>query len=461
MLARLLRVMFWPWKAVLRRKVKTTLADALANTRPGDMPKMKVVGNPPVRLTEEPTPEQVADFVRWRSPTYVGPMSDLVADAAARMLLDTDRPEPFDARRMNHMMITSPSAYLCEREGDWWVFDFSKRHLHPSRKITIRSYRFHAETGEAEIIDHTGRTIRESDALWGSALCHTMCWWCHYIHSGLHNWVHFHLPDCMAEAYTSLASRETVLARLVAPHVRFTARINVAGLWVNQSTDNEPHWYKRLKPWGAARSTAKDFQLGIIENTGSNYADLQGHFERPKQLDTRVPYHAYLTAWYPAIERFVRAIDPHIEADAWEAFVAVLERGFPQIRTIDRVTLLAEFIWQVGVLHITDHMTLYRYMDKHGFHVVPEDIETPFTLDDVGRYDRFRTRGFNQTFVRFNGNPGVDNRLLAVENYRFTEQPLAIAAAQLRADLQAVGRELETRGLLILDTDELLQSVCF
>jgi hypothetical protein len=362
---------------------------------------------------------------------------------------------------MNHMMTTSPSAYLCERDGDWWVFDFSKRSLHPLRKITVRTYRFHAETDEAEIIDHTGRTIRESDALWETALCHMMCWWCHYIHSGLHNWVHFHLPDCMSEAYTSLSDRGTVLARLIAPHVRFTARINMAGLWLNQSTDNGPQWYKRLKPWGAAQSAATEFQLGIIENTASNYADLQGHFDRPKQLDTRVPYYAYLSAWYPPLERFVAAVDPHIEADAWEAFVSVLERGFPHIRTIDRVTLLAEFIWQVGVLHVTDHTTLSQYMDKHGFHVVPEDLEIPFTLDDVGRYDRFRTRTFNQTFVRFNGNPGVDNRLLAVENYRFTEDPLSAAAARLVAELEAAGAELDARGLSILKADELLQSVCY
>src|SRR5690606_9754181 len=102
MLATLLRLVFWPWKALLRRKLKTTLADALANVRPGDMPRMKVVGEPPVRLTEQPTPEQVADFVRWRSPTYVPAMSDWIADAAADMILNRDRPEPFDARMMNH-----------------------------------------------------------------------------------------------------------------------------------------------------------------------------------------------------------------------------------------------------------------------------------------------------------------------------------------------------------------------
>src|SRR5690606_7510099 len=107
------------------------------------------------------------------------------------------------------------------------------------------------------------------------------------------------------------------------------------------------------------------------------------------------------------------------------------------------------------------HMTLFYYMDRHGFHVVPEKLETPFSLDDVGRYDRFRTRGFNQTFVRFNGNPGVDNRLLAVENYRFTEAPLAAAAARLRDDLEAVGQDLRARDLALLDVDELLQSVCF
>jgi hypothetical protein len=460
-LAAFLRFLLLPWKAILRWKIARVLAQAEADARPGDVPKMKVSGDPPVRLTERPTPSQLADFARWRSPTYVEPMSDQVADALALMILDRDRPEPFDAADMNRMMLASPSAYLARRDGDLWDIDFQRVHLYPTRAITIHAYRFHAETGAAEITDARGRVHRQGDPTFETALLHTMCWWSHYIHSGLHNWVHFHLPDVMTEAHNALSDKRSVLARLLGPHVRFTARINIGGLWENESTDNGPDLWKHLKPWGAGQSDAVDFRRGIIENTGSAYADLREHFRLPETFDTRIPYLAFVAPWFQPIDAFVQAVDPYIEDTAWEELCAGLEKGFPTIREIPRVRLLSIFLWQVGVLHVSDHMSYVRFAYKHAFHWVPEDIDEPFRLADVRRFDRFKGRNFYNVFVRYNHRPGLDHSLLDVQNYAFDEAPLAAAAAALREALLAVDADLERRGLSILRAHELLQSVCF
>lgn len=456
-----LRWMISPWKAVLRARLTKALAEAEAAIKPGEMPVMKVVGDPMVRLTGTPTPEQVADFVRWRSPAYVEPMSDQVADSLAKMLRNSDRPEPFTGRDMNRFMTGSPTAYLVVRDGDFWEADFTRCNLHPYRKITIQKYRFHAETGAVEITDAWGRVHREGDALFETALNHTMAWWNHYIHSGLHNWVHFNLPDTMAEAHTALTRKDTVLARLLAPHVRFTSRINMAGLWVNQATNNGPDLLHRLKPWAGGYTSGPDFQRGIIENTGANYDRLDEHFARPRTLDEGVPYLAYLKAWFPAIERFVQAVDPFIEADEWEQVVSILELAMPEIRRFDRVTVLAEFIWQVGVVHVSDHTTFVEIGYRHGFHRVPETLDAPFTLDDVRRTDRFQTRNLYNVFVRFSGLPELRHGLSDIENYGFTEGPLRAAAETMRTELRAVDQDLAARGLRFLPLEKLHQSVCF
>ena len=64
-----------------------------------------------------------------------------LADSLARMLLGTDRPAPFTTADMNEFMTHSPSAWLATRAGDWWVFDFTRTRLYPTRAITIARFK--------------------------------------------------------------------------------------------------------------------------------------------------------------------------------------------------------------------------------------------------------------------------------------------------------------------------------
>jgi hypothetical protein len=447
------------WRRLLERQI--VAAEAAAH-------KVDVSDNlarllaPPVPVSYIANRDQEIDFVKWRSPTYVEPMSDGVVDETVAALLGRNVPEAFDASTLARMALYCPSAYLIKKEGDVYVLDLAALSLFPYRPLTISQFRFNLERSEFAIIDISGRLHKPEDTSWETALAHAMCWMTIANPAGAHNWVHFALPDAAASVHDRMTQRDTTLWRLLAPHLRFTNRINYQALWIQRSSDNAPTFRKALVPWLSMPFYPDQFRGGILRNTQRHYSALPRHFDLPSSLDPEVPYFRFLNDYYAVVERFAAAIDPELEQGAWDEFARGVDAELPGFMRIPRVKALAVLIWQVGVVHICDHLTYFEFGMRYGFMRVPRSLKTPYTRKDVGRWDRWKTRNFMKTFVTFNPNPNLDQRLLNIGAYGFAPASAAgKAAARFKQDLLALDAQLAAEGRALVPVDRMVQSVCF
>ncbi|HVA24835.1 MAG TPA: hypothetical protein VMW62_10615 [Chloroflexota bacterium] len=417
---------------------------------------------PPVPLSKVATKEQELDFVEHRSPTYIPPMTDGVVEETLLAIHNANKPEPFDAAKIAEICLNCAVAYLLRRDGEEWVLDFSRITLFPFRPLTVAQFRFDLERNTFSVIDVGGRTHSPGDPTWETAITHVMAWTTIGVPSGAHNWVHFALPDVAASAHERMAQGDTNVARLLEPHLRFTNRINYQALWIQRGSTNAPTLRKAMVPWISMPYYPDQFRGGILRNTQRHYENLPQHFELPRSLDARVPYFAFLREYYEVVERFATALDPALEEDAWNEFAQLVDRELPGFAAIPRVKALAVLIWQVGVVHICDHLTFYPYALAHGFMKVPPSLFTPFTQRDVSRHDRWKTRSFARTWVNFNPTPGLDQRLINIDAYGFEPGGCASnAAQQFKTDLLDVDARLSAEGRALVPAERMIQSICF
>ncbi len=417
---------------------------------------------PPVPVSRVATKDQELDFLKYRSPSYVGPMSDSVAEETLLALRKANGPKPFDAKTIAEIALNSPMAYITRREGDDWVLDFAGITLFPYQPLTVSQFRFNLEAETFSIIDIGGRTHRPGDPTWETAITHVMAWVTVGIPSGAHNWVHFALPDTAASAEERMKLRDSNVSRLLAVHFRFTNRINYQALWIQRSSANAPTFKKALVPWLHMPFYEDQFRGGILRNTQRHYAKLVDHFDMPRSLDRRIPYFTFLREYYEVCARFAEALDPALEDDAWTEFAGMVERELPGFASVPRAKALGVLIWQVGVVHICDHLTYFPYIMTYGFMKVPQSFSTPYTQRDVSRWDRWKTRNFANAFVNFNPSEGLDQRLINVEAYGFVPDSVAgKAALQFKSDLQALDARLSAAGKAMVPVDRMIQSICF
>lgn len=441
------------WKRSLSRGLDDARAAALAIEGEENLARL---AHPPVAVSRRATREQELDFLQWRSATYFGPMSDGVVDETVDALLGRNAPEPADARKLAEICSTCTTAYLGRKEGSRTVIDFAQLTLFPYRPETVAQFIFDLEAGEFSIVDVGGATHRPGDPSWDTALAHVMCWITISTPSGAHNWVHFGFPDACASVHNRMRRRETSLWKFLAPHLRFTNRINYQALWIQRSSDNGHTLRQRLTPWLAMPYHADQFRGGILRNTTRHYRDLPAHFELPYRLDPTVPYFRFLRAYYDVVERFVSRLP--LEDGAWTEFSEGVDVDFPGFSRIARERALAVLVWQVGVVHLADHLSYVKHALRHGFCWTPHTLHTRYTFADVGRWDRWRTRNFLKTFVNFNPHPELDQRLLNVDAYGFSGEAHQAAEA-FRDELLALdGRLGEDR---IVPVESMVQSVCF
>lgn len=452
-----LRLLLAPLNALWKRSLQRGLADArtaaLALTDDDNLARLAY---PPVAVSRRATKEQELDFLRWRSATYFGPMSDGVVDETIAALFGRNAPAPADAHQLAEICSTCTAAYLGRREGTRTIIDFAQLTLFPYRPETVSQFIFDLEAREFSVVDVGGATHRPGDSTWETALAHVMCWITIAAPSGAHNWVHFGFPDACASVHNRMRHRDTVLWKLLAPHLRFTNRINYQALWIQRSSDNGHSLRQRLTPWLAMPYHAEQFRGGILRNTTRHYRDLPAHFDLPLRLDPAVPYFRFLRAYYDVVERFVARLE--LEDDAWNEFASGVDADFPGFARIVRERALAVLLWQVGVVHLADHASFVKHALHHGFCWVPHTLHTPYTFADVGRWDRWRTRNFLKTFVAFHPHPDLDQRLLNVEAYGFSGDA-AVAAEAFRADLLALDARLGPDR--IVPVEAMVQSVCF
>lgn len=450
----------WLFRLFLTRQIAAARVEA-ERLPPGGN-KLEKFLSPPVPVPVGPTREQELDFLEWRSLTYVEPMTFGVADELALALTGKSKPEAFDEKTLATMARQSALAYLTHREGSETILDFGATTMFPYTPMTVSQFRFDLERERFTIFTVGGRRHEPGDPLWETAVTHAMGWATQCVPAAAHNWVHFAFPDACATAWNELASKDSTVARLIAPHVRFTNRINWQALWVQRGSSHGPSLRKQLIPWMAMPFDAEHFRGGILHNTQEHYRNLSGHFEIPTKLDRETPYFRFLHAYYEVVERFVARLEPSLEDDAWAEFARGVDEQMPGFAAIPRVKALAVLLWQAGVVHLCDHLSFFPYAFRHGFTHLPANLEKPFTRHHVSWFSRWKMRNFLKTWVDFNPSPGLDLRLLNIDAYGFEEgTPARQAALAFRADLLAQDAKLASEGLQFVPVDRMIQSVCF
>ncbi len=410
--------------------------------------------------------EQEQDFLAFRSETYVKPMTQGVAKELAALLLRANAPKAADLEVLKKMFFASAGALITSwnEAEQCFVSDFSA--LRPSffegYYKEIAFFKANPDRNFYQIIDHAGRIYAPGDELWETAVHHLVALYTIAIPMGSHNWVHFCYPEVMGEAVFQKLNRNSILYRMLAPHVRFTNRINYQAVWVQKSTNNTPRLADKMVPWKCFPLYGEDFRDGVIGNTHLHYAELEAHFEYPQTMDQRLPYFRYLKGYYDIIEEFCRNMWPHIEAAEWENLVAAIEEHLPGFGKIDPVKALAVLIWQVSILHGVEHHSYFDLAERYGFTEVKKPIHERFTLKDVSLYNRYRLRCFLNVFVIFNPNEKLDQKLTAIDAYGFAKHTLLERIAQKFArDLRAHDYALQQKGEAIVKLDKIVQSVCY
>ncbi len=411
-------------------------------------------------------PDLEQDFITHRSPTYLKPMVRGTARELSRMILRTNAPRLPSDEELAAICLGSSAAWRVNRdeEGDFWLLDLTPmtrhRFFEPNVAEILR-FEFEPARGHYVIHDQQGRAHRPGDPTWIGARRKLVGQLTLHVPAGMHSWVHFWLPDVVSACHWTSLPRDTHLYRLLAPHTRFTCRINMQALWVQKSSDNRPSGAKRLTPWLSFPFYKDDFRDAVVADVGLHY-DNHETWGFPADLDRRIPYFDFLVAYYEEVRGFVERLAPHLEADVYARWAEEVDGFFPGFAKASMVDALSRFIWQVGVVHIADHASYANWSREVGF------VSGAPTIDDlvtrtVAPYDRYRFLCFLETFVVFNkATTGLDQRMTAVDAYGFPAGSEARLEALRFADrLRALDHELKSSGRAVLELDELVQSVCF
>jgi len=204
--------------------------------------------------------------------------------------------------------------------------------------------------------------------------------------------------------------------------------------------------------------------MGVIENTAKAYEDMVKFCEMCPSFDPSVPYFFFLRSYYDTIKKFVTAVVPNITATEFEWLTATLKADYHiDVSKVDHVKLLTSYIWQVGVVHITDHMSYAVQSLEYCFNQASDDIYDTFHSTDVDVWDRWRTRNEFNMFFGYHPNPLLTNHMEHVENYKFKgfNEACEAAAQQFKADLIDTDAKLREVQCQIYPLYGMPQSVCF
>lgn len=460
---------------ILVSPLKTVLSRALTNAYSGlseldnssDIVNMvpDAEGNS-IALTTKVPRDLEQDFLDYRSATYFKPMTDGVAQEFALLLLRENKPQKADVIVLQKMFLHSAGALLTEwsEEEECFVSDFSVFHAPVWKGYyqEIEYFKCNPSKNFYRIIDKAGKVYSPDDSDWETAVNHLVAAYTVGIPVASHNWVHFCYPELMGAAVFHTLTKGSVLYRLLHPHVRFTNRINYQVLWVQKSTNNTPSMKDKLVPWKSFPIYADDFRFGVLKNTYKHYQQIEQHFANPQGFDQRIPYYGFLKKYYEVIERFTKSVEFSIDADEYQRLAIYVDEYLPGFKKIEMRRALATLIWQVSVLHGTEHFSYFDLAKVYGFSEIKTPISTPLKLENVSLYNRFKLRCFLNIFVIFNPNPKLNQQLSNVSAYQFSEgSKLGQCANQFRLELKALDNELRSKDQAIIALDNMVQSVCY
>jgi len=301
-----------------------------------------------------------------------------------------------------------------------------------------------------------------------------LCW--------AHTWQHFVFPDAAGAAQQRLP-RTGILYKLLAPHLRFTIRINQVRDH-GSAIENQDDWFHYLLVYILLPMTSEEFLVHNSVKTNSYYfPDDRQNWEgkRANELvdfqnmlsQFRLPafdgvtaakdaYHYMIFAYYRVIRDFVAKVWPDVDAQDWALWKSYLVPVMKIVDTADPIDVLATLIWTTSVVHSADHASLgegraywISYTQKDWD---PADAEDPRRV--FARWGYCRTQSFFDVYGTRWTNPILPLYLSRID-HDFDQNNLMEADEQLRQALAKTDKDLHAAGCAVVPLESLLTCLCF
>ena len=413
-------------------------------------------------------PEEEADFLKYRSPLYTNVATAGVAkqdalDSCGRQTIKVVNDENF-----RKMILHTPLSHALPLDPDnphFYKLDLSVQFAIDTKegtKYQVKTVRIPvnpASTAKPSIELDTGKIIEgpapgEKSQEWELAKLYFQMSWAHAVVGLFHTWVHFGVPDVAAASLTNGVVDGTIkegstLHSLLSPHLRFTMRINNQALHVGRFSAEEPLQmeHEEFTKTIAKRVVAEEIQV-------------------PRDRRSASPYEYFLHEYKKPIRKFVESVAHTIDADEYKAWLAPLVANYPQLAKASMEEVLTHLIWQVSVVHSSDHHAAYKFRN-YGVSSIPKkfsDVTAQERTDPTKLVDSATTTNFRTAVDIFAKHlelhPDLDNRTVSA-NYAFQGEAEKRAAQTLKSDLVALNARMAQEAVQFCPLNTMLQSVCF
>jgi hypothetical protein len=385
-------------------------------------------------------------------------------------LLDEKRVEVIPDQVMVDWSLSGPLSRLVNDDGDYWILNLdSVDQLETDENVTLH--------GPTLVIDKStkdpmflrfadGSEYKPEDgALWTLSKLHFQAAATFLLPGRFHGNIHFGLP-CTAAASLHTLPNDSVLYQLLAPHFRFTLRINNEALRVQRAQD-------RSKPYAPFPMSGDEFAKSIAEDVQERL--IEPGFQTPhwSLSNTDLPYNQFGQAYYDVIKPFVAEVLAHANSEEVETWQQWIAQYVPDFENADAVDAIATLIWQVTVLHSADHYTMEHLMEAHRYIFAQPHLPMPSKssiqegMSDAqvvslmcDPEDRYRSNVFARTFVAGHKHWMWDNSMANIA-YKFRDSVLKDEVTKFDASLQNTESKLESKGLNLTPLSKIFQSICW
>ncbi len=411
------------------------------------------------------------DFNFWRKPTYLLPTLSAMVKFKVRKLLDDRRVDILPDDKLYHWLSATPLSRLVTEEGDYLCLDLAVvQSLQTDADVyytgpKLRIHRHNHTDAQICFKDDPKVYTPADGSLWDLAKLHLQASSAFVMPGRFHGNIHFGLP-CVAAASLQVLSHDDALYQLLAPHLRFTLRINNEALRVQRAQD-------RSKPYAPFPVSGDEFVNSIAGDVQEQL--LNPGFRCPpwSLRNADLAFNQHGQAYYDVVYAFITRVYPKLNASSLRTYKQQVALFIPGFAEADDIHALATLIWQVSFLHSADHYAMEHIMQGDQYVFFSMHLPTPsqslikaetpraqLVQMACDAEDKYRSSVFCRTFVAGHKHPLWANTMDNIR-YRFQDDALKQAAKDFQQQLLVTEQQLQRQGIHICPLAHTFQSICW